>query len=372
MFNAPALNNIMINSHPHVIDQNNFQTLPMNQPLYMPMMQSSPGNGMINNIAYIPQPQNVQPSTQNFSQNLKIRPNVHYEPSSYIAPQVCVNENVHNDRSTSNSNLEEMMKDMQSKLTELLFNQNKMLVDLREKNELVQDTLACLINEVNALKQTVKSDSKGKSADVEQKLAPIHSFAPMISTETANSDSLLGQLCGPNPEFNYQLVFRNELALPLYRERNFKFTVLLTDKNGNVVKNSNRVPLTLAIYTSESSPKFVDVNTSGNKILKGTIDKDLVNGVATFDKIQIKEVTSHFRNGWVFFVVYPKTTGVVLNNFVAEANGVMVNHQQVRPLVLEKVVVKAKRSKEREQNKDIEMYQAFEMENHNLNQTFID
>jgi len=129
-----------------------------------------------------------------------------------------------------------------------------------------------------------------------------------------------------------------------------------------LIKNANRIPLTLAIYTSENPPKFIDVNTSGNKIFKGLIDKDLVDGAVTFDKIQIKEVTSHFRNGWVFFVVYPKTSGVVLNNFVGGPSGIMVNHQQVKPLVLEKVVVKAKRAKEREVSEENEDKQNFEAE----------
>lgn len=69
----------------------------------------------------------------------------------------------------------------------------------------------------------------------------------------------------------------------------------------------NRIPLNISIYTSENSPKFIDTNTSGNKILKGNTDKDMLQGQITFDKIQIKEVTSHFRNGWVFLVIYPKS-----------------------------------------------------------------
>ena len=85
---------------------------------------------------------------------------------------------------------------------------------------------------------------------------------------------------------------------------------------------------------------------SGNKILKGFIDKDMVNGAVTFDKIQIKEVTSHFRNGWVFFVVYPKISHVGGNNFAGKDN--VVNAQKIRPLIIEKVIVKAKKAKEKD------------------------
>jgi len=172
--------------------------------------------------------------------------------------------------------------------------------------------------------------------------------------ETSTTDGLINFLYGGPKDFQYQLIFKNELPLPLYRERNFKFTVLLTDKEGNIVKNANRIPLTLAIYTSENPPKFIDVNTAGNKVLKGMIDRDLVDGVARFDKIQINEVTSHFRNGWVFFVVYPKKSGVALNNFVGGNGMAAINYQQVKPLVMEKIVVKAKRSKEKEQNTEQE------------------
>jgi len=42
----------------------------------------------------------------------------------------------------------------------------------------------------------------------------------------------------------------------------------LTDKNGNLVENINKIPLTIAIYSSESTPKFIDSNTAGNFTIK--------------------------------------------------------------------------------------------------------
>ena len=49
-------------------------------------------------------------------------------------------------------------------------------------------------------------------------------FSQMIgnSSDTINTDSLLSYLYGPNPDFQYQLVLKKDLPLPLYRERNFK------------------------------------------------------------------------------------------------------------------------------------------------------
>jgi len=128
-----------------------------------------------------------------------------------------------------------------------------------------------------------------------------------------------------------------------------RFTVVLTDKNGNTVENSNRIPLTIGLYSSENPPKYIDANTAGNKILKGFIEKDLISGTATFEKIQIKEVTSHFRNGWIFFVVYPKITNTGgSGNLLMGGSSNAINSQKIKPLILEKVVVKAKKAKEKE------------------------
>jgi hypothetical protein len=108
--------------------------------------------------------------------------------------------------------------------------------------------------------------------------------------------------------------------------------------------------------------KFKVLIFEGNKILKGFTEKDLVDGSATFEKIQVKEVTSHFRNGWIFLVVYPKISTLHNNNVLRRGEGVNVNSQRIKPLILEKVIVKAKKSKEKDQlndndEKDDDIYQ---------------
>ena len=45
-----------------------------------------------------------------------------------------------------------------------------------------------------------------------------------------------------------------------------RFTVILTDKNGNPIENSNRIPLSIGIYSSENPPKYIDSNTAGKNI----------------------------------------------------------------------------------------------------------
>lgn len=41
-------------------------------------------------------------------------------------------------------------------------------------------------------------------------------------------------------------------------------------------------------------------------MLRGFMDQDLIYGSTVFDKLQIKSVTSHFKNGMLFLVVYAK------------------------------------------------------------------
>jgi len=57
-----------------------------------------------------------------------------------------------NSNGSTNSATEAFMKEFQSKMSGLLLSQNKMLLELKEKNDIIQDTLACLINEMSALK----------------------------------------------------------------------------------------------------------------------------------------------------------------------------------------------------------------------------
>lgn len=345
----------------------NDQTTPINfpvyqvpQPIYVPYMQISQDPNQ--NGLFLTYPQNFAqqnlPVLQNFSLNAQnIRNHTMSEDSIQTATP--------SERISKENNLgfEELLKDMQTKLVDLLSTQNKMLLDLREKNELVQDTLACLINEVDTLKKVVKQNGTEKTPSITEQQPSVGPQLTEGFREIPNSDTLIRALYGPKQDFKYQIVLKNELPVPLYRERNFKFTVFLTDLEGNLVKNTNRIPLTLAIYTSENPPKYVDINTSGNKILKGMIDKDLVDGAVTFDKIQIKEVTSHFRNGWIFFVVQPKSSGNILNNLIDMANGVMINPQNVRPLIIEKMVVKAKRAREKkDQDLDLDVEEGKDLE----------
>eukprot|EP01015_Nassula_variabilis_P000276 TRINITY_DN10129_c0_g2_i10.p1 TRINITY_DN10129_c0_g2~~TRINITY_DN10129_c0_g2_i10.p1 ORF type:complete len:137 (-),score=22.73 TRINITY_DN10129_c0_g2_i10:108-518(-) len=96
----------------------------------------------------------------------------------------------------------------------------------------------------------------------------------------------------------------------------------------------------IAVYSSENPPKLIEHNNSGCKILKGCTERDLINGSCVFDKIHVKEVTSHFRNGWIFIVVYPRECSNLMFN-----GHQLINPNLIQPLIIEKVIVKAKKMK---------------------------
>jgi hypothetical protein len=123
----------------------------------------------------------------------------------------------------------------------------------------------------------------------------------------------------------------------------FSLELELTDLQGKTIKNMNKIPLSLALYTSENPPKFIEKNTTGQKISKGFLEQSLQNGSCKFEKIQIREVTSHFRNGWIFIVIIPCMTPLGGGN---NSSVNFVDYEKIEPLVLDKIIVKAKKLKE--------------------------
>lgn len=85
-------------------------------------------------------------------------------------------------------------------------------------------------------------------------------------------------------------------------------------------------------------------------MLKGYIDQSLLNGECMFEKIQIREVTSHYRNSWLYLVVIPCMTPLG-----ATKTKNSIDFTKIKPLVLAEVVVKAKKPKKqarKQENKE--------------------
>ncbi|OMJ66950.1 hypothetical protein SteCoe_36026 [Stentor coeruleus] len=142
--------------------------------------------------------------------------------------------------------------------------------------------------------------------------------------EVTTSEHILMILCGTKTNHPYSLRLLSEIPQPAYKERAFSLMIEIVDKNGEKANMPIPVNLKIMLFTTESPPKLMKVNTSGDKIMRGTIEVE-TNGVALFRKIVIKEVTSHFRNGCFFLAVVSK------------------NCNDIKPLIIENFVIKARK-----------------------------
>ena len=187
---------------------------------------------------------------------------------------------------------------------------------VNQQNEIIR-TLA--EQTVSALK---KVELLSKSLDSSSSISEFKSS--VYIEETATSDHILNFLCGPKSSHLYTLRLVSQLPSPAYKERAFSLMFEIVDRNGTKVEISVPVNFKLMIFNTENPPKVLKVNTSGDKIIRGTVEVE-TNGVVLFKKVVIKEVTSHFRNGCFFLVVMPK------------------NSQEIRPFIIENFIVKARK-----------------------------
>lgn len=142
--------------------------------------------------------------------------------------------------------------------------------------------------------------------------------------ETSTIDHIMMILCAGKNNHTYSLRLVSDLPQPAYKERAFSLMLEIVNQNNEKVTMPVPINFKIMLFTTESPPKLMKVNTSGDKIMRGTIDVDS-SGVIFFRKIVIKEVTSHFRNGCFFLVVMPK------------------NSSEIKPLILENFVIKARK-----------------------------
>jgi hypothetical protein len=142
------------------------------------------------------------------------------------------------------------------------------------------------------------------------------------SEEVTNPEKLLKILCGENSQHDFSLQLVSELPSPAFKERAFSLLLQIVDNQGQKVTLPSSTGFTLMLFTTESPPKLMKTNTSGDKIMRGTTDTD-GNSTVFFRKIVIKEVTSHFRNGCFFLVVAAKNSSnikpLIISNFVIKA-----------------------------------------------------
>ena len=144
----------------------------------------------------------------------------------------------------------------------------------------------------------------------------------VASEEVTTSSQLQKILCGQDYDCPYSLSLISEMPNPAYKERSFSLLLQIVDKNGEKVILPESINFKIMLFTTESPPKVMKINTSGDKVLKGTVEAQ-GNSTVFFRKIAIKEVTSHFRNGCFFFIVTTKDTNtikpLIVENFVVKA-----------------------------------------------------
>ena len=142
--------------------------------------------------------------------------------------------------------------------------------------------------------------------------------------EVTTSDHIVSILSSGKSSHSYSLRLVSDLPQPAYKERAFSLMIEIVNQNNEKISMPIPVNFKIMLFTTESPPKLLKVNTSGDKIMRGTVEVES-SGVIFFRKIVIKEVTSHFRNGCFFLVVMPK------------------NSNEIKPLVIENFVIKARK-----------------------------
>lgn len=134
-------------------------------------------------------------------------------------------------------------------------------------------------------------------------------------------------------DYDYKLSLIDSLPVPICKG---KYISLAVEVSPIILESSltGTLSVSISLYTSDLPPALITHTVTGRSILKGNsstmvvYDSKLRKYIARF-RIQIREVSSRFRNGWIF---------MVLSGTKDETN----SHSVVRPLVMKRIIVKAK------------------------------
>lgn len=159
------------------------------------------------------------------------------------------------------------------------------------------------------------------------------------------SVGLFNHLFGVGQVFKYGLVLDCSIPEPIFRERNLVLKLKLVNLvTGEKIQNTNKVVLHLSMHTWEVPSSPILRNKSGNKAIMGDTEIEMTNGEANFDRLQINEVTSKFIHGYVAMTIVPSKPCNYGTSLVDHQGGNgYVHYEDIKPLMLEKVVVKSKK-----------------------------
>ena len=197
----------------------------------------------------------------------------------------------------------------------LLQKQTEMLTQLSQQNSYLMAALSMFSEKLDKI--------IASSVDGQATAAP----SSLRIDDSITATDLQKALCGGNQCFDYQLVLKSSLPAPAFKDRAFSISTAIESLGTDRVKEDINRPLTakLFLFTSESPPKMLRTTTLGEKIIKGDTEAENEDREFTFKKVVIKEVTSHFPNGCFFLVV------------------AIVNYVTIKPLIVEKFIVKARK-----------------------------
>ncbi|CAG9319363.1 unnamed protein product [Blepharisma stoltei] len=142
--------------------------------------------------------------------------------------------------------------------------------------------------------------------------------------ESISSDFLLDKLCNGTSSWEYSLKLLSHIPYPVFKEKSFHILAQVTDMEGNKVKLSTPVHFKILLFTNENPPRLMEKTANGDKIMRGMVEVE-ADEVVNYQKVVIKEVTSHYRQGRFFMAIVP------------------MHADYIKPLIIEDLVVKARK-----------------------------
>ncbi|KAM3147145.1 hypothetical protein pb186bvf_000861 [Paramecium bursaria] len=221
----------------------------------------------------------------------------------------------------------QIVNEFQLKILNMFVVQNQMLLEFKNKNQNLENTITQILDEITNLQKIVETKMEAND-DLTSRLS-------LPQQELTQNNILLKSLF-ETTDFQYSLIMVNDLEMPLFKDKNFNLELQLKDNKGQMIRNPNKIELEVSLYSSDDKPVQLINNTSNQPILRQPDNHIwLHDGQVNIEKLQINEVTSHFQNGWIYLIVYP---------IKEENKQLQINPAQIKPLVIQ-LIVKSKKTK---------------------------
>jgi len=233
-----------------------------------------------------------------------------------------------------------------------LMNQNTLLLNsIIASQDNTTDNLMKCVEELKVFRKEISEGNKSQLEKIEQLKEQKKNSGNFDSNPSAQV--LFNHFFGTGKIYRYELILDGDLPSPIFRERNLIIKVKVQDILTKVpVKNLNKLVLHLSMHSWEIPSNPIIRNKSGNKAIMGDTEVELRQGEAVFDRIQINEVTSKFIHGHVGLLVIPSKPCNVGTSLIEQSSeDGYVDFEAIKPLMLEKVVVKSKKKNQKKKGR---------------------